>query len=175
YARSMLKSLRGYPLYNPKPFSELSKEYARKGVNIGDVGFVRGTGTFDFLFNICPSQNSSINPPKLPDGFSLETSECSDTTDLEPLPHNTSFFDSPIKKTSLGEYICEGSEGAILELPGGAIQDEAMTMLPLKNLAACYGVQWYKYALSRGRDISNGSLYLITSSTKCTQWGIAVF
>ncbi|KIL60816.1 hypothetical protein M378DRAFT_57983, partial [Amanita muscaria Koide BX008] len=61
YTRSMLKCLRGYPLYNPKPFSGLSKEYPRNGINVGDVGFVRGSGTFDFLFNICPSQNGLIN------------------------------------------------------------------------------------------------------------------
>ncbi|KIL64818.1 hypothetical protein M378DRAFT_162670 [Amanita muscaria Koide BX008] len=28
--------------------------------------------------------------------------------------------------------------------------------------------------MTQGRDITNGSLYLVTSSTKCTHWGIAV-
>ena len=74
-----------------------------------------------------------------------------------------------------GEYICEGSEGAILEVPEGAIEDEATNIRPFEKLAARHGVQWYEYTMTRGRKISNGSLYLITSSTKCTQWGIAVF
>jgi len=136
----MLKCLRGYPLYNPKPFCELSKEYPRKGVNVGDVGFVRGSGTFDFLFNICPSQNGPINPPNLPDGFSLETSYHSSTTVLEPLLWNTCLFSSPITKTRSGEYICEGSEGAVLELPKGAIQDETTNARPFAKLVARHGV-----------------------------------
>ncbi|KAM6499835.1 hypothetical protein JOM56_005343 [Amanita muscaria] len=57
YTRSMLECLVGYPLYEPHPFSELSKEYSRNGVVVGDVGFVREDGAFDFLFNICPPQN----------------------------------------------------------------------------------------------------------------------
>ncbi|KIL62142.1 hypothetical protein M378DRAFT_166125 [Amanita muscaria Koide BX008] len=177
YTRSMLKCLRGYPLYDPKPFSELSKEYLRNGINVGDVGFVRGSGTFDFLFNVCPSQNglNLINPPNLPDGFSLETPDHSATTVLESFPPNTRLFQSPIAKTRSGEYICEGSEGAVLELPKGAIQDEAMNTRPFEQLAARHGVQWYKYIMNRGRGISNGSLYLITSVTKSAQWGIAVF
>ncbi|KIL58911.1 hypothetical protein M378DRAFT_46242, partial [Amanita muscaria Koide BX008] len=175
YARSMLTCLAGYALHNPKPLSELSKEYLRHGVNVGDVGFVRWDGTFDFLFNICPSNNGLINPSKLPDGFSLKTPDHSATRDLDPVPHDTCLFQSPITRTESGEYICEGSEGAILELPEGAVQDEAMNVLPFEKLAARYGVQWYDYTMTRGRKISNGSLYLITSFTKCSQWGIAVF
>ena len=94
----MLKCLAGYPLYDPKPFSELSKDYPRNGVNVGDVGFVRGDGSFDFLFNICSSK-SMINPPDLPDGFSLETPHQSATKDREPLPRNTNLFQRPITKT----------------------------------------------------------------------------
>ncbi|KIL57827.1 hypothetical protein M378DRAFT_31890, partial [Amanita muscaria Koide BX008] len=61
YTRSMLECMVGYPLYEPEPFSELSTEYLRKGVNVGDVGIVRDDGAFDFLFNICSPQNGSIN------------------------------------------------------------------------------------------------------------------
>ncbi|KAM6499190.1 hypothetical protein JOM56_004698, partial [Amanita muscaria] len=61
YTRSMLQFMVGYPLYEPEPFSEFSKEYLRKGVNIGDIGFVREDGTFDFLFNICPTENGLLN------------------------------------------------------------------------------------------------------------------
>ncbi|KIL66405.1 hypothetical protein M378DRAFT_160860 [Amanita muscaria Koide BX008] len=155
--------------------SDLSKEYPRSGVNVGDVGFVRGNGTFDFLFNICPPHNDLINPPNLSDGFSLETPDHSVTRHLEPLPRNTCLFQSPITRTNSGEYICEGSEGAVLELPEGAIEDEAVYIRPFEKLAARHGVQWYEHAMTRNRKISNGSLYLITSFTKCAQWGIAVF
>ncbi|KAM6497639.1 hypothetical protein JOM56_005587, partial [Amanita muscaria] len=66
-------------------------------------------------------------------------------------------------------------EGAILELPEGAIRKEALKIKPFEDLAKLHGVQWYEYAMTRGRNISNGSLYLVTAFTKCTQWGIAVF
>ncbi|KIL63053.1 hypothetical protein M378DRAFT_732563 [Amanita muscaria Koide BX008] len=175
YSRSMLKSLAGYPLYEPQPFSELSTEYLRHGVNVGDVGFVRGDGVFDFLFNVCPTKNGLINPPNLSDGFSLETAEHSATRAARALPRKTCLFQSPTTRTKSGEYVCEGSEGAILELPEGAIQEEATNIRPFEKLAARHGVQWYEYTMARGRKISNGSLYLITSFTKCAQWGIAVF
>ncbi|KAM6499196.1 hypothetical protein JOM56_004704 [Amanita muscaria] len=174
YTRSMLHCMIGYPLYEPEPFNELSKEYLRKGVNVGDVGFVREDGTFDFLFNICPTENGLPNPPNLPDGSSLR-SEYSKTRTMRPLPPDTCFFPPTVTKTESGKYMCKGTEGAILVLPKGAIQDEAINRGRFEELAKRYGVQWYEYTKFRGRSISNGSLYLVTSFTKCTQWGIAVF
>ncbi|KIL56375.1 hypothetical protein M378DRAFT_172767 [Amanita muscaria Koide BX008] len=97
YARSMLGCLLGYPLYEPEPFSELSREYLRNGVNIGDVGFVREDGDFDFLFNICPTQNGSINPSNLPDGFCLL--DHSKTKNIRPLLRNTCLFQQPVMDT----------------------------------------------------------------------------
>ncbi|KAM6497638.1 hypothetical protein JOM56_005586 [Amanita muscaria] len=95
----MLECTLGYPLYNPKPFSELSMEYPRNGVNIGDVGFVREDGTFDFLFNICPSQDCWINPPNLPDSFSFETPDHSTTRVQESLPPNKCVIPRTVKIT----------------------------------------------------------------------------
>ncbi|KIL58032.1 hypothetical protein M378DRAFT_61149, partial [Amanita muscaria Koide BX008] len=160
YTRSMLECMVGYPLYEPEPFTDLSTKYLNEGVNVGDVGYVTGDGTFDFLFNICPSQNSSINPSNLPNGFSLETPEHSKTRKMRPLSRDTCFFPPT---------------GAILVLPEGAIEHRAMYTGQFEDLAKRHGVEWYDYAKTRGRSISNGSLYLVTSFTKCTQWGIAVF
>ncbi|KIL60440.1 hypothetical protein M378DRAFT_921522 [Amanita muscaria Koide BX008] len=78
-------------------------------------------------------------------------------------------------KTASGEYICKGSEGAILVLPEGAIQEETINKGRFEELAKLRGVEWYEYAKFRGRSISNGSLYLVTAFTRCAQWGIAVF
>ncbi|KIL58041.1 hypothetical protein M378DRAFT_346021 [Amanita muscaria Koide BX008] len=175
YTRSMLECMVGYPLYEPRPFGQLSKEeYSRHGVNVGDVGFIRNDGTFDFLFNICPPRNGLINPPNLPDGFSLETPKQSEIRNISPLPCETCFFPRTVE-TASGEYICKGPVGAILVLPEGGIQDEAIDIGWFEDLAKLHGVEWYKYTMSRGRSISNVSLYLITSFTKCAQWGIGVF
>ncbi|KAM6501690.1 hypothetical protein JOM56_001667 [Amanita muscaria] len=175
YTRSMLECMVGYPLYEPEPFSELSVEYPRNGVNIGDVGFVAEDGTFDFLFNICPPQNSSINPSNLPAGFSLEITEHSKTRKMRPLLRKTHLAPPTVTRTTSGEYICSESEGAILELPEGAIQAGPIDPGLFADLAKRHGVEWYEYTKTRRRGISNGSLYLVTSFTKCTQWGIALF
>ncbi|KIL56385.1 hypothetical protein M378DRAFT_524170 [Amanita muscaria Koide BX008] len=176
YTRAMLERLVGYPLYEPEPLSEHSTEYLCNGVNVGDVGFVREDGAFDFLFNICPPQNSSINPPNLPNDFSLVTPEHSATREMGPLSRATCFCPSTVTKTKSGEYVCKEPEGAILVLPEGAIQHEAVNRGRFEELAKRHGVEWYEYTKTLGRSISNGSLYLVTSFTKCTrQWGIAVF
>ncbi|KIL61146.1 hypothetical protein M378DRAFT_55876, partial [Amanita muscaria Koide BX008] len=174
YTRSMLRCRVGYPLYEPDPFSQLSKEYSRHGINVGDVGFIREDGTFDFMFNICPPRNSFINPPNLSGGFSLESPEHSETITMKPLPRATRIFPPTVTRTISGEYICEESEGAVLELPEGAIRAGAINRGRFADLAKRHGVEWYEYTKTRGRDISNGSLYLVTSFTKCTQWGLAV-
>ncbi|KIL65354.1 hypothetical protein M378DRAFT_54537, partial [Amanita muscaria Koide BX008] len=173
YTRSMLECMVGYPLYEPEPFSQHSKEsYSRNGVNIGDVGFIREDGSFDFLFNICPPHNDVINPPNLPD---LLCPSNRHNNGVLGLPFQSFECISSYLLRRSGEYICEGSEGAILELPEGAIQDEAINRGLFAALAKLHGVQWYKYTVTQGRDISNGSLYLVTSFTKCGHWGIAVF
>jgi hypothetical protein len=52
YSKQLLRQGRGFPLYVPKPQSNLSLEYRRRGVAIGDVGTVTPEGMFDFFFNI---------------------------------------------------------------------------------------------------------------------------
>ena len=99
YTRSMLGCLVGYPLYEPEPFSEHSTEYLRNGINVGDVGFVREDGAFDFLFNICPPHNSMINPSDLPGGFSLESPGHSETRAMRPLAHKTCFVPTTVTTT----------------------------------------------------------------------------
>ncbi|KIL65323.1 hypothetical protein M378DRAFT_77063 [Amanita muscaria Koide BX008] len=174
----MLKCLAGYPLYVPQPYSDLSEGYSRKGVCVGDVGIITKDGAFDFLFSICLSQNGSINPRKLPSGFTLEVSKDSKINHKEQFPRKTHLFESPVsrKKSLCTRYTSSEPGGAILELPEGAFQDDATSKLPFRRLAVRKGVKWYKYTIgTRGRDILNGSLYLVTSCTKCTQWGTAVF
>jgi hypothetical protein len=44
-----------------------------------------------------------------------------------------------------------------------------------QTYAARHAVSWYEYIFNVGMDISNGSLYFVTESTKSVDWGIAVF
>lgn len=176
----MLECLVGYPLYVPQPYSDISEEYMRKGVRVGDVGIVTKDGAFDFLFNVCPSQNNLINPPNLPKDFTLEASENPEISHKEQFPHKTHLFSSPVTRTNNifqgPKYTSSEAGEAILELPEGAFHDYATNTLPFKRLTSRCGLEWYKYAIeTRDKHISNGSLRLVTSCIKCTQWGIAVF
>ena len=72
-------------------------------------------------------------------------------------------------------FQCSGDEGAVLVLPTGATIYSAMNLLHFQKLSSRHAIDWYKYALDSGRDISNGSLYLITECTKSANWGTAVF
>ncbi|KIL57964.1 hypothetical protein M378DRAFT_355984 [Amanita muscaria Koide BX008] len=180
YTRTMLKCLAGYPLYDPRPYNDFTAEYLRKGVRIGDVGVVTKDGAFDFLFNVCPSKSGLINPPNLPSGSTLEKLEESDTNRKEKIQHKTRLFQTPVSRTKRllrrPRYTSSNDGEAILELPEGASQEGATSPFPFRRLASSNGEEWYKYTIrTRGKDISNGSLYLVTSGTKCRQWGIAVF
>ncbi|KAM6489884.1 hypothetical protein JOM56_014696 [Amanita muscaria] len=54
-----------------------------------------------------------------------------------------------------GEYICEGSEGAILVLPEGAIREETINRGWFEELAKLRGLlEWYEYTKTLGRSIS---------------------
>jgi hypothetical protein len=72
-------------------------------------------------------------------------------------------------------FQCSADEGAILVLPTGATVYSAMNLLHFQKHSSRHAIDWYKYVLDSGRDISNGSLYLVTECTKSANWGNAVF
>ncbi|KAL0576014.1 hypothetical protein V5O48_005959 [Marasmius crinis-equi] len=60
---------RGCALFVPEPNEELSPQYQANGIQIGDVGILRASGSFDFIFNVCRPSNDPINQYGVPDGF----------------------------------------------------------------------------------------------------------
>ena len=72
-------------------------------------------------------------------------------------------------------FRCLDDEGAVLALPKGATVYEVRNRRDFQTYAARYAVSWYEYMFNAGMDISNGSLYFVTESTKSMDWGIAVF
>lgn len=74
-------------------------------------------------------------------------------------------------------FLCPGqTSGAILILPHGAIQEDARNLRSFREYAMQHAVKWYQYVNGpRGREASNGSLYLVTGCVKAKSWGIASF
>ena len=60
---------RGYALWIPEPNQNLPLPYQRKGVQIGDVGIIKPSGAFSFIFNIRVSRDDPVNPRSLPEEF----------------------------------------------------------------------------------------------------------
>ncbi|KAM6493117.1 hypothetical protein JOM56_011251 [Amanita muscaria] len=147
-----------------------STEYWKKGVRIGDVGIVTKDGIFDFLFNVCPSQNPLINPSELPDDF--EALQCPEIRVKEQhFKTQTHLFNNTINRIEESgvRYNCLGPEGAILELPAGATLLEAKNSLSFKALASRHAEKWYRYTVvTRGGDAPNGSLYLFVENEALT-------
>ncbi|KAF8343219.1 hypothetical protein F5887DRAFT_341773 [Amanita rubescens] len=175
----MLIHKAGYPLYIPTPSRGLPAAYLRKGVRIGDVGLVTANGAFDFLFNTCQHDDPSdagVNPSILPDGFELLRPIIRVNGGFDPDICLTSHHVNEIRDHSSSSAFQCSAKGAVLALPTGATVYEAMNVRHFQAHAARHAARWYKYALNEGgRDISNGSLYLVTECTKSMNWGISVF
>ena len=69
YEAHLEPNRRGYALWIPEPNKNLPLPYQRIGVRIGDIGIIKPSGAFSFIFNICVSRDDPINPPSLPEEF----------------------------------------------------------------------------------------------------------
>ncbi|KAF7374425.1 WD40 containing domain protein [Mycena sanguinolenta] len=183
YCCQMLRQGRGFPLYEPKPQSNLPAEYQRRGVAIGDVGRVTPEGSFDFFFNIYLPANHPINA-NVPEGFvPLSPYDPIDVShhDFEP----GDFVSSSVTEISPefpefpgGEFVfsCGEPTGAVLALPHGAHLEKLHNLESMRRYAAKHAENWYKHVnRTRGRGLVNGSLYLVTGCKKPQSWGMASF
>ena len=69
YYRHLSVKGRGSPLWLPAVGRQLSIDYRRKGISIGDVGLITFFGSFDFLFNILLPAEHPIHNGRVPEGF----------------------------------------------------------------------------------------------------------
>ncbi|KAJ7800335.1 hypothetical protein B0H13DRAFT_1534572, partial [Mycena leptocephala] len=186
YSSQLLGQGRGFPLYVPGPQINLSAEYRRRGVAIGDVGTVTPEGIFDFYFNIYLPANNPINA-NVPEGFApLAPYDPIDVLHYDFDPGN--YVSSPsiheIKDDDFSEFAhggefvfnCGGPNGAVLALPHGAHLETLKHLVNMRRHAAKHAESWYRYVNeTRGRELVNGSLYLVTGCEKAKSWGIASF
>ncbi|KAK7017300.1 hypothetical protein R3P38DRAFT_1321274 [Favolaschia claudopus] len=177
YTSEMLLQKRGYPLFCPAPQDHHPN--ISSGIAIGDVGCI-DEGEFDYLFNVFSSSNTHC-----PDDF--DSLRMNDPNRLNPssaeVKHNDidprSYFSSTIQREDEdpSKYVfhCSGTCGAILSLPRGAHQQQLKDgAIHLRRYAANNAKSWYQYVVNtRGRDIGNGNLFLVTGHEKARSWGMA--
>ncbi|KAF8995187.1 hypothetical protein BDQ17DRAFT_1412262 [Cyathus striatus] len=184
YADKMFPLKHGYPLWLPQPDHSLPIEYCRKGVSIGDVGFITCDGSFDFLFNIWnPGVEYSINRNDLADGFSslvsppqLQTSTKTVFPPRSMIASNSNIdYEVDLQTMSISYSYHDKEPGAILCMPQGASREDCKNEKILKGFIGRSAESWYRYALKSGRDIDRHSLYLVTGTLKSRTWGIVTY
>ncbi|KAJ6600527.1 hypothetical protein DFH09DRAFT_901283, partial [Mycena vulgaris] len=177
YCSQLLRQKRGFPLYVPAPQPNLPPAYRRRGVAIGDVGRVTSEGIFDFFFNIfLPAEHPSrINANRTPEDFS--PMESYKPTDLSYLDYDPgTFVSTPTVQKVDVDAACDGPQGAILALPDGAHLQKLDNLEKMRTYAAKHAESWYTYVNgTRGRELANGDLYLVTGCEKARSWGMASY
>jgi hypothetical protein len=64
----------------------------------------------------------------------------------------------------------------VLALPHGAHQEKLQDLATIRRYATRHAESWYRYVNeTRGRELVNGSLYLVTGWEKAESWGMASF
>ncbi|KAJ7181570.1 hypothetical protein C8R43DRAFT_870053, partial [Mycena crocata] len=187
YVRLMLGNGPGYPMWQPGPNLDgrLHRKYRQRGISIGDVGCINSRGTFDFFFNILLAGNDPINGggSYTPQKFLPLPSSWSEEAGTEGFGTGTTVYSlqSCICFTNKGDR--EGSAsafhfriadtpGAICVLPTGAQTHTFGNLSNIQDYISAHAVEWYRHINGpRGRLVENGSLYLITGTTKTDSWG----
>ncbi|KAJ7654144.1 hypothetical protein DFH06DRAFT_948240, partial [Mycena polygramma] len=73
-------------------------------------------------------------------------------------------------------FICDGPQGAVLALPDGTHIEELRNVENMRAYAAQNADAWYKYIKgTRGRQLANGDLHLVTGWEKTRSWGMASY
>ncbi|KAJ7211416.1 hypothetical protein GGX14DRAFT_326569, partial [Mycena pura] len=177
YRNQLLRRKRGFPLYVPGPQRNLPAEYQRMGVSIGDVGRVTPEGGFDFFFNIFLPADHPIHANYVPeDFFPLLRYDSRDVSLQDYEPGNYVSSHSVHLCDSEGFVSCEGPNGAVLALPHGSHLEKLEEIEHARRYAARNAESWYRYVNeTRGRGLTNGSLYLITGCEKSQSGGMASF
>ncbi|KAJ6545280.1 hypothetical protein B0H19DRAFT_907929, partial [Mycena capillaripes] len=172
----------GFPLYVPGPQANHPAPYQEHGVAIGDVGTVTPEGIFEFFFNIFLPAEHPINANYTPDDFSPMLAY--DLADILHDSYNPGHcvssptvrqlgLDAPHGEFPGGHFVfsCHGPEGAILALPDGASVRKLRNKNKMRTYAIKYADSWYRYVNgTRGRELGNGDLYLVTGCEKARSW-----
>ncbi|KAF8546070.1 hypothetical protein OG21DRAFT_1518358 [Imleria badia] len=195
YARNLLSSHRGYPLWTPEPNIELPESYQQEGLKIGDVGVVvPEDGSFDVFFNITlPREHPLHAPDGVPCNFTqvklrredykivpdaVDPGRVFSSSGVECTVSCVDPFDLNGKSRILTDHqfsLCQ-NEGAVLILPEGAERHRLAKELLLLDVVIQNAVDWYRFAREQlYRNIRNDAIYLVTGFHKANSWSLASF
>ncbi|KAJ7158518.1 hypothetical protein C8R46DRAFT_393683 [Mycena filopes] len=181
-----MRRRRGFPLYVPGPLENLPDEYQVRGIAIGDVGRITPEGIFDFFFNIYLPADHPVNDDDVPENFyPLLPYASKDVVTLEYRPGNH-VSTSSVRQLVLPSpeefpgaefrFHCGVTQGAALALPHGSRLRKLENLEAVREYVATHAESWYEYVKRvRGRDLANGSLYLVTGCEKAQSWGMTSF
>ncbi|KAJ7809811.1 hypothetical protein B0H13DRAFT_1539526, partial [Mycena leptocephala] len=176
YCNQMLRRKRGFPLYVPGPQINLPTEYQKTGIQIGDVGRVTPEGIFDFFFNIYLPADHPVNDNNVPEDFYPLPRHYSSKDVFELYYDPGVVFRPPALRCGDFLFNCECPQGAVLALPDGAYLKKLENLELIRAYVAANAEKWYKYINGRGgRELANGSLYLVTGHEKTSSWGMSSF
>jgi hypothetical protein len=86
YARLLQRCGYGYPIWIPEGAQNLSESHRERGISIGDVGYIRTSGSFKVLFNILEHADQGVNARQgtgtVPDGFQPLKLEADDEIEI---------------------------------------------------------------------------------------------
>ncbi|KAJ7811094.1 hypothetical protein B0H14DRAFT_3150921 [Mycena olivaceomarginata] len=184
YCSQLLRQGRGTPLYVPGPQVNLTAEYQKTGVAIGDVGRITSEGSYDFFFNIYLPADHRINANIPEDFVPLTPYDPVDVAHYNFNPGNyvcspsVNAINGGFSEFPGGEFAfhCRGPGGAVLALPHGSPLEKLENLGSMRRYAAKHAESWYKYVNeTRGRGLVNGNLFLVTGWEKAESWGMAFF
>ncbi|KAJ6478122.1 hypothetical protein C8R47DRAFT_944930, partial [Mycena vitilis] len=192
---------KGYPLFQPQLSDNLAEDYKKTGVQIGDVGVVSRSGSFNPIFNILSEPGDRlVNRFGVPEQFEQLNlgehdidwrellhppgADISNTTlnkrrvDLNAGVEGNMYVPSrlflPVGAGAEIEVSTDSKRAAVLLLPDGASSWDLLALQRFKDYAAKNTRNWYKFVNGRlGWMVANGDLYLVTGVTKSSSWHIA--
>ncbi|KAK0187318.1 hypothetical protein F5146DRAFT_771083 [Armillaria mellea] len=191
YVPSLIVQDHGYPLWLPDPFSNVPPNNVRPGTQVGDLGYLTEDGGFVYLFNVCKDANDPVNLGRVPPDFAPVTGipvlnsirenkfihDKNSAISTNAVRHKAFGFDVslgvpdipvPVGATCGFEITNSSSTAAALILPNGGERYDSEHRGLFRVYATSNAHSWYKYFNGvQGRDIRNGTLYLVTGCDKC--------
>ncbi|KAK0453008.1 uncharacterized protein EV420DRAFT_635871 [Desarmillaria tabescens] len=192
YIPLMLDHHHGFPLWFPDSDLSLPLRCRDKGICVGDLGYITVRGAFAYLFNVYASADDPINKGRVPPIFEpLEVSGPS-AREQELHPEHHTLTTPGIQQTASAggaltsgvdggvglTFSCSSTQGAALVLPDGAVRYDVnqSAQAKLHKYAKKYAQYWYQYLNGeQGREMRNGSLYLVTGCDKSHSWEAVCF